>query len=188
MKREELKNMELSDEAVDQIMVLHGKDIEKFKADAKLKENELKTLNTQLEEANQAIESFKELDVDGIKSAADEWKQKAEQTKLESEEAIQKMKFGYALDKAITASKAKNAKAVKALLNFDDLKLSKETETIIGLDDQLKKILEEQDYLFESDEPITPNPKIVTGGDNTGILSDAAVVAAREAAGLSIEE
>ena len=35
-------------------------------------------LQNQLNEANKTIRSFKDMDIDGIKKSADEWKQKAE--------------------------------------------------------------------------------------------------------------
>lgn len=76
MKREFLKELELTDEAIDKIMAENGKDIEGFKSKVSTLETERDGLKTQLDEANTQIEGFKELDVDGIKAAADEWKQK----------------------------------------------------------------------------------------------------------------
>jgi len=185
MKREDLKALELTDEAIDEIMKLHGKDIEAHKAQLTEAEKQRETLQGQLEEANQAIEGFKELDVDGIKAAADDWKTKAEQAKTEAQVEIQKLKFDHALEGALTEAKAKNPKAVKALLNFDELKLSQEDGSIIGLDKQLEKVKSENDYLFES-EQLTP--KIVTGGQGKTKITDSMVIAARQAAGLPIEE
>ena len=74
--------------------------------------------------------------------------------------------------------------AVKALLNFENLKLA-EGGKIVDLDDQLKVIKEENDYLFESDQPA---PKIVLGGKGKTKVTDSMVAAARTAAGLPIEE
>ncbi len=45
------------------------------------KETELKNINIQLTEANKQIESFKGMDVEGIKKAADDWKTKYETPK-----------------------------------------------------------------------------------------------------------
>ncbi|NLY77321.1 MAG: hypothetical protein GX080_04430 [Tissierellia bacterium] len=47
------------------------------------------------------------------------------------------MKFDYALEKALTVAKARNIKAVKALLDLENLKLA--DDKILGLDEQLKK-------------------------------------------------
>jgi membrane protein involved in colicin uptake len=185
MKREDLKALELTDEAIDEIMKLHGKSVEAHKAQLMEAEKQRETLQGQLEEANKAIEGFKELDVDGIKAAADDWKAKAEQAKQEAEAEIARLKFDHALEGALTGAKAKNIKAVKALLNFEELKLSHEDGSIIGLDKQLEKVKADAEYLFESDKP---TPTIVTKGEGKNVLTDSMVLAARKAAGLPIEE
>ena len=184
MKREDLKVLELADEVIDQIMKLHGKDVEAHKVQLTEAEKQVTSLQGQLDEANKTIEGFKELDVDGIKAAANEWKTKAEQAKAEATAEIEKLKFDHALESALTEARAKNPKAVKALLNFENLKLA-EGGKIVDLDAQLKVIKEENDYLFESDQPV---PKIVTGGQGKTKVTDSMVAAARTAAGLPIEE
>lgn len=183
MKREDLKTLELSDEAIDAVMKLHGQDIEAHKTQLTEAEKQAEALQGQLEEANKAIEGFKDLDVDGIKKAADEWKTKAEKAQEEAQTEIQKLKFDHALEGALSGAKAKNPKAVKALLDMDALKFN--DGKIIGLEDQLKTIQEEADYLFESDEP---KPKIVTKGEGKSVLSDSMVIAARKAANLPVED
>ena len=74
MKREDLKVLELADEQIDAIMKLYGKSVETHKTQLTEAEKQVQALQGQLEEATKAIEGFKELDVDGIKAAADEWK------------------------------------------------------------------------------------------------------------------
>ena len=184
MKREDLKVLELADEQIDAIMKLYGKSVETHKTQLTEAEKQVQALQGQLEEATKAIEGFKELDVDGIKAAADEWKSKAEQAKAEAAAEIEKLKFDHALEGALTEAKAKNPKAVKALLNFENLKLA-EGGKIVDLDDQLTVIKEENDYLFESDQPA---PKIVLGGKGKTKVTDSMVAAARTAAGLPIDE
>ena len=72
------------------------------------------------------------------------------------------MKFDYALTAALTGAKARNSKAVKALLDMDGLKLN--DGKIIGLDEQLSQIKEENSFLFESDEPAPTIVKGTNGG------------------------
>lgn len=177
MKKEDLKELGIEDEElVKQIIILHGKDIESLKATNDTNATELDSLRKQLEEASQTIESFKKLDVDGIKAAADEWKAKAEQ----ADKAISSMRFDYALEKSLSGAKAKSVKAVRALLDTDSLKLT-DDGTIEGLDDQLEAIKSENEFLFDSDEP---RPRIVAGAQNKTVISDLTVEAARKAAGL----
>ena len=61
-----------------------------------------------------------------------------------------------------TGARARNSKAVKALLDMDGLKLN--DGKIIGLDEQLSQIKEENGFLFESDEPAPTIVKGTNGG------------------------
>ena len=181
MKRNELEKLGLEKEAIDSIMALNGKDIEAFKAESATATAERDGLKGQLDEAGAAIEGFKKLDVDGIKAAADEWKTKYDKATADSAAQLSALKFDHALDGALTGAKAKNAKAVRALLQSDALKLQ-EDGSIMGLKEQLETIKADNDYLFDSD---IPAPKIVSGGGNKPIeIQDAVVIAARAAAGL----
>ena len=193
MNKQDLMKLGIEDENVaQQIIVLHGKDIERIKTDLETKAEEIEKLNAQLAEAGKTIESFKEMDIDGIKAAAEEWKTKAEQAQAEAEQKVQAIKFEHALKDALAAAKAKNPKAVKALLEMDKIKFSEDGNSLEGLDEQLETIKQENDYLFDIPAPVEeteeeeeePEPKIVARTENKGILGDAAVSAARKAAGL----
>lgn len=162
MKREELEKLGLEKDVIDQIMALHGKDVEKAKADLVTAQTETAALKTQLGEANAAIEGFKKLDVDGIKKAADEYKTKAEQAEAEAKRQVEGLKFDHALEGALVGAKAKNATAVRALLKVADLKLGEDGK-IIGLDDQLKTIREANAFLFDAEDADPPPPQIVAG-------------------------
>lgn len=172
MKTEFLKSLNLSQEVIDKIMAENGKDIavEQKKAEKVIQERDsykLKTesLETQVNDANTEIQKFKDMDIDGIKKAADEWKETAEKAKADADKQISQMKFDYALSAALTGAKAKNAKAVKALLDMDGLKFN--DGKIVGLDEQLAQIKADNDYLFESDEPAPEFVKGTNGGSGS---------------------
>jgi len=184
MKREDLIKLGVAEDVVDKIMAAHGKDIEDHKSKLATAQTELDNLKSQLKDAGEAIEGFKKLDIDGVKKSADEWKAKAEQAEKDAQAQVAQLKFEHALDGALTGAKAKNAKAVKALLQADALKLN-EDGSILGLKEQLEKIKSEADYLFESD---APTPKVVAGGNNKSVITDPMILAARKAAGLPTGE
>ena len=69
MKREYLKSLELSEEIIDKIMDENGKDVEAVKN----KYADYDNIKVQLKEANKQIENFKNMDIDKIKKAADDW-------------------------------------------------------------------------------------------------------------------
>lgn len=156
MKREFLKGLELSDDLIDKIMAEHGKSVEQYKDTAKNVETlnqQITDLKGQLSEANKQIKEFKDMDVTGIKQAAADWEAKAKQAEKDSETKIQKLEFDHALEKALTAAKARNTKAVQALLNMDELKWK--DGLIVNLDQQLETIKKENDYLFETEKSET---------------------------------
>jgi len=169
MKTEFLKSLNLSQEVIDKIMAENGKDIavEQKKAEKVIQERDsyklkAESLETQVNDANSEIQKFKDMDIDGIKKAADDWKETAEKAKADADKQISQMKFDYALSAALTGAKAKNAKAVKALLDMDGLKFN--DGKIVGLDEQLAQIKADNDYLFESDEPAPEFVKGTNGG------------------------
>ena len=190
MNKKDLSALGLDEDIAQQIIVLHGKDIEKFKAELDTKAGELEALNAQLTEAGQTIESFKAMDVEGIKAAADEWKAKAETAQQEAESKLQAVKFDHALQDALREAKARNAKAVKALLDLEQIKLSDAGE-LEGFTDQISSIMEENSFLFEqeietdNDDNEDPEPRIVGRTRNQGVMEDTIVAATRKAAGLT---
>ena len=94
--------------------------------------------------------------LDDLKKAAgsnEDLKQQIEKLQAENKKAdeawqakVAQMQLDFALERALTAAKAKNAKAVKALLDLEKVKL--DGEQLLGLDDQLKAIQQSDPYLF----------------------------------------
>ena len=137
MKRDFLKNLDLGDgvklpdSAVEAIMAEYGKSKKQF-------ETQISTLNTQLTEANGKLEGYDP-----------SWKQKAENAQKE----LERQQFDFALERAVSAAKPRNAKAVTALLDRE--KLTFAGGEIVGLDKQLTALKAGEDtaFLFESDTP-----------------------------------
>lgn len=156
MKREYLENLDLGNgvkltkEQVDGIMAENGKDIETTKG----KYADYDTIKGQLKEASAAIEGFKAMDIDGIKKAADEWKIKAETAEKNAAAKIADMQFDGLLSGAVSSAKGKNAKAIRALLDVDTLKASKNQEADIKT--ALEALKKDNDYLFEGEQKLPP--------------------------------
>lgn len=85
----------------------------------------------------------------------------------ELQNKLDQQAFDFALDKALTGAKAKNAKAVKALLDTDKLKL--DGEKILGLDEQLEAVKESDSYLFEQEQQQNDGkPNFLSGHHGSG--------------------
>ncbi|MGN0553467.1 MAG: phage scaffolding protein [Oscillospiraceae bacterium] len=174
MTREFLKTLGIEDKAViDSIMDENGKDINAEKT----KFADYETLKTQLSDANKKIEEFGKLDFDGVKAMADDYKAKFEQAQADSKKQLDELRFNHAIDGALSSAKAKNIKAVKALLETDKLKLNKDG-SLTGLSEQLEKIKSENDYLFETENAPSPAPHFLGGSGGTPPTADDSAVRA----------
>jgi hypothetical protein len=165
MTREFLKSLGIEDKAViDSIMDENGKDINTEKS----KYGDYDSLKASIAEANKQIENFKSMDIDGIKKAADDYKQKFEISQAESKKQLEEMQFNHALENALSGAKARNIKAVKALLETENIKLNKDG-SLTGLTEQLDKLKVENDYLFEAEKSAEPVPHFLgnTGGNSS---------------------
>lgn len=143
MKRSFLEELGLEKESIDKIMDENGKDVEKAKgslADVQAERDELKK---QISERDSQLETLKK-----ASGNSEELKKQIEELQADNK----RIKLDNAIDKALTGAKAKNVKAVKALLNLENPELA-EDGTIKGLDEQIKTIKKDNDYLFESEEP-----------------------------------
>ncbi|MED4080107.1 phage scaffolding protein [Halalkalibacterium halodurans] len=170
MNREFLKELGLEDETIDKIMKEHGKSVNSIKEKADKAdglENQIEDYKQQLADRDTQLEELGEKvkDNEELTAKIDELKQQNETTKTEYEEKLQQQAFDHKLETALAGAKVKNTKAVKALLDMDMIKL--DGDTLKGLDDQLSKLKESDDYLFES-ETDSQTPQIVTPGNPNG--------------------
>ena len=182
MKKQDLIDLGIAEDVAEKVIIAHGKDIESHKAKLATLQSEADTLKTQLAEAGTTIEGFKKLDVDSIKAAADDWKAKAEKAQTDAAAQLAAVKFDHALESALAGAKAKNAKAVQALLSTDALKDANGEFIAERFNEQLEKIKSENDYLFAD---VKEPPKIITGGNSQSVVGDAFDAAMRKGAGLA---
>lgn len=118
--------------------------------DAQLKDLESKAAGN--EELKKALQDAQ----DANKAAAKEW-----------ESSLAKMRLDFAIERSLVAAKARNPRAVKALLDMETVKL--DGEQLLGFDDQVGAIRESDPYLFESSSAPTvgggTNPAGAGGGE-----------------------
>ena len=117
------------------------------KADFDAKNTELKTVRGQLTAANKKIEDFEGLDIESVRREAADWKQKAEQAEKDAAAQVEAVRFDARLDAAIGAARGRSAKAIKALLDLDTLRQSKEPDKDIPA--ALDALAKDSGYLFE---------------------------------------
>lgn len=131
---------------------------------------------SQLETAQNALKEFEGVDVKEMNEKIKTLNETLQKKDTEYQKKIADMEFNSVLDGAITKSGAKNAKAVKALLDLDALKASKNQADDISK--ALETVKSENDYMFKSEEPYQNSQIVGKTGGNFGSDSDAAMRAA----------
>lgn len=176
MKRDFLKGLGLDDSIIDQIMDENGKDIQREKnavnkvnQDLEKYKAENEGLKTQLNEANTQIQSFKEMDIDGIKASAEEWKTKYETDTKALNEKIAAKDYDYAIKDFMSNYKFIDDDVKETVINkFKAKEFKLEEGKFLGGEEFMKEYKENHKSLFIPDEPQDPIPEIVkpTGGSN----------------------
>jgi len=164
MDLKELLGEELFEQVNTKLKEVDDKDVELFIASEndgdfvrrnRLNEesDKVKELRSQLQDYDTQIEDLKK-HADASSELQDKIKeiQKAKKEEVETlNNKLRQKTLDNEVEKELIKRKARNPKAVKALLDNDTIKLE-EDDSVIGLSEQLDKLQESDDYLFESDE------------------------------------
>lgn len=161
MKREDVSKIfeGATEEQINQILNINSTDIGNAK---RMAETERDNYKTQLETAQNALKEFEGVDVKDLQGKIEQLNNDLATKESEYQAKIADMEFSGKLDGLLSKVGAKNVKAVKALLDIETLKKSKNQDT--DLQAAIDSCKEENGFLFGSDEPID-NPTAPTGGN-----------------------
>ena len=144
MKAEFLQNFKVGDtplpkEVVDAILAENVRDVE----EAKKPFADYESIKSQLQTAREGLDAFKNVDVKDLQDQTEAHKRQ-----------LADLAFDGVLKDAIAAVRGRNDKAIRALLDVEKLKASKDqTADIKAALEGLKK---DSGYLFESEETLPP--------------------------------
>jgi len=148
MKKEDLIAMGLTEDQANKVMdLLNGNFVTKTRFNEINEEN--KTLKQSVADRDKQLEDLKKSSGDNAelkKQIETLQQQNAEQKKAHDAEMAQ-LRLDNAIDAALTAAGARNAKAVKPFIDASQVKLG-EGGKLTGLDEQLKEIQKTEGYLF----------------------------------------
>ena len=141
MKREDVKAKipGITDEQLDWLMQENGADINAEKSASTRLQGELDTANATIKSLQDAAKKYDGVDVDGLQQQITTLQEKYNRD-------ISDLRRDSAIDLALSARRAKNSRAARALLNLDGIKL--EGDKLTGLDEQLETIQKENPWLF----------------------------------------
>lgn len=157
MRRSELKNLGLEADVIDQILEMNGDDINREKAKARKFEDEVKDLKSQLGDT---------ADVKKIEAERDDWKSKFENLEKQNKAEKEEKEFNDFLKANFDEFKVKDEVSVKANLDFEKIKESKDRTKEIK--EQLTNVQKEKAYLFNSEEKGKENSSTYTYTPNGG--------------------
>ena len=119
------------------------KDIDLVDSSSYIAKDKFDTLDEQFKNANTTIADLKKNNKDNetLQTRVGEYETKVK----EYEKQIKDMQFNYALEGALKGANVRNTKAVKALLNLENVKL--DGENLLGLKEQLDSLKESEFYI-----------------------------------------
>jgi DNA-directed RNA polymerase alpha subunit len=117
------------------------------------KNDEVKDLKQQLKDRDTQLDDLKTKAAgnEELTNQIETLKSENEQTTNDFQAKLDKQAFDFALERSLSKEKAKNPKAVKALLDTESIKL--DGDKLLGLDEQLKSLKENEAYLFDEEQP-----------------------------------
>ncbi len=171
MKKEDLTALGLTDEQATAVINVHKEELKGYVPKSRLDEviADRDGLKDQVTERDKQIAELG-------KSAGDNQVLKEQITQLQADNKkaadeyaanIAQIRLDNAVELALTGAKAKNGKAVRALLDQSKIKVG-EDGTVEGLDAQIKAIQKSDAYLFDTGEPAQPQYKGVVPKEGDG--------------------
>jgi hypothetical protein len=155
MTKEQLIALGLTEEQADKVLGAVTEEMKGYIPKSRFDEvnNANRDLKQQITDRDKQLEDLKKSAGDNqeLQARIQELQKTNEAQGTEFEAKLQQVKVDAAIEVALAGAKAKNVKAVKALLDMDTIKV--DGDQVKGLDDQVKKLAEAEDskFLFGDD-------------------------------------
>ena len=170
MNRDDLRGLGIEENLVNAVMALHGSAINAINDKVTTLETEKTQLQEQIEQRDTQLDELKNSSDDSdFKQRIEELETSNTELKENHETEIEQLKREHQIEMAIVGAKAKNTKAVRALI--DDASITIEDGELKGLDEAIKALQESDAYLFDVAEQ--PKPKAWSQGGVSTVQSGA---------------
>lgn len=160
MKREELEALGLSKEQIDGTLDMYHKEhdpvqkeLDTVKADLTAEQEKVKTHEGTIEGLKKDLEEFKDADVSGMKQKIEDLEKDIKAKEADYQQQIADRDFNDVLKESINAAHGKNVKAIKALLDVETLKASKNQKEDVAAAIKALSEAEDSKMLFGEAEP-----------------------------------
>ena len=173
MNKEDLLKLGLTEEQAEKVLSANTEQLKGFIPQARFDEvnNAKKQAEKDLSDRDKQLETLKNStgDIETLKNTIKQLQDENKASKEQYEANISKIKLDNAIDNALGNARAKNSRAVRALLDMEKIKF--ENDNLSGLDEQIEALKEAEDskFLFEEiKEPAKPSFSGVEPGASTG--------------------
>lgn len=158
MERKFLKDLGLADDIIEKVMAENGKDINELKSVGETSKTTIADLQKQIGDRDKQLDTLKESsgDNEALKKQITDLQAANKKAKDDYDSNLKKVTLGSKVDVALLGAKAKNVKAVRALL--DESKISLDGENVLGLKEQLEQVQKDNPFLFGDKQPGNPPP------------------------------
>lgn len=148
MKKEDFIKLGFTEEQAEKAAAASAEELKGFIPKSRFDEvnEEKKTLDSEIKKRDEQIESLKKIDAQGLQAEIEKLQTENKDAAAKYEADLKSMKVDGAVERALLGSKAKNIKAVKALLDLSNAEI--DGESIKGLEDQIKNLQEADDSKF----------------------------------------
>ncbi len=166
---EELIKRIQADKNLNLVNLKDGGYVSKDKFDAK--ETELAGVKTQLSDANKEIQSYKDMDIDGIKKSAKEWEEKYKTDTAALNQKLESQERAHQTDMFFSGYKFTSKAAQAGIrMEFDKKAFKLEDGVFQGASDYMKSLMENEDYkgAFVLEEENKPDETDQGGGAGAG--------------------
>ncbi|MGL5511718.1 MAG: phage scaffolding protein [Sporomusa sp.] len=179
MTKEQLIKLGLDEALAEKVAAASSEELQGFIPKARFDEvnNSKKELEGQVKERDKQLDTLKKStgDIEAMKTEIAQLQETNKTAKADYEAKVKQMQVDNAVNSALTGAKAKNLKAVRALLNLENAEL--DGESVKGLADQIKKLQEDEGtkFLFGSDKAKFTGFVPGAGNNNTNTNTDTSV-------------
>lgn len=149
MKTEDLKEKGLTEEQIAFVMAENGKDLKKLQKENENLTSDRDNWKEKAEAAEETLNKFDGVDVEGLKTEIADWKEKAEAAEQDYNQKIYERDFSDALNTAFEELKFSSEAAKKAIMaEVKEAGLKLKDGKILGLNDLIGQIKEKDATAF----------------------------------------
>lgn len=183
MKREELKEMGLTDEQIESVMAKNGAEvaalntqITTLKSEKAQLENDKKVITKEKEDKEKALDDLQKNSISN-----EEYQNKIKEIEANAKKEHEDYVLDQLIDQALTDAKVLNTenarKSVKGLLDMDKISVAKDGKSLIGIKEQLEATKKTDAYFFEKKkatgyEPVDPEGNKGDEGDDISVATN----------------